>query len=43
MEHILRTIGFDVTDLVPVRRQNLAMKCDVLRTTGEWLAEGCPD
>lgn len=38
MERVLRTCGFDVVDLVPVRRQNLEMKIDVLKITGEWLA-----
>lgn len=37
LERVLRTIGFDVIDLVPVRRQNLEFKLDVLRRTGEWL------
>lgn len=39
LEKILGRCGFDVVDLVPVRRQNLEMKLSVLRTTGEWLAE----
>ena len=38
LEKVLRTCGFDVVDLIPVRRQNLEMKLDVLKTTGEWLA-----
>jgi len=38
---VLGTCGFDVVDMVPARRQNLEMKLQVLRTTGEWLA-GCP-
>ena len=38
MEKVLRTCGFDVVDVVPARRQNLDMKCDVLRVTGKWLA-----
>ena len=37
LERVLRIIGFDVVDLVPVRRQNLEFKLDVLRRTGEWL------
>ena len=37
LEKVLRTCGFDVVDLVQVRRQNLEMKLDVLKTTGEWL------
>ena len=39
LEKVLRTCGFDVVDMVPVRRQNLEFKCDVLRLTGKWLAE----
>jgi multimeric flavodoxin WrbA len=40
LEKVLRTCGFDVVDMVPARRQNLDLKCDVLRTTGAWLAGG---
>jgi multimeric flavodoxin WrbA len=39
LEKVLRTCGFDVVDLVPARRQNLDLKCDVLYITGKWLAE----
>lgn len=39
LEKVLRTCGFDVVDLVPVRRQNLEMKCGVLKTTGRWFVE----
>ncbi|MFL7807853.1 MAG: hypothetical protein AB8I80_04455, partial [Anaerolineae bacterium] len=39
LEKVLRTSGFDVIDLVPVRRQNLEHKCGVLRLTGKWLAQ----
>ena len=39
LEKVLRTIGFDLVDVVPVRRQNLDFKCDVLRLTGKWLAQ----
>jgi multimeric flavodoxin WrbA len=39
LEKVLRTCGFDVVDMIPARRQNLDMKCDVLRVTGKWLAE----
>ncbi len=35
---ILATIGFDVVDLIPVRRQNLDSKLKVLRAGGEHLA-----
>jgi hypothetical protein len=38
LEGVLRTCGFDVVDMIPVRRQNLDLKLDVLRTTGKWLA-----
>jgi len=38
LERILATCGFDVVDVVPVRRQNLDMKCEVLRTVGKWMA-----
>jgi multimeric flavodoxin WrbA len=41
LERVLRTCGFDVVDMVPVRRQNLEMKLEVLQITGEWLAT-CP-
>ncbi len=37
MERILQTCGMDVLDMVPVRRQNLDLKCQVLETTGRWL------
>jgi multimeric flavodoxin WrbA len=39
LEKTLRTSGFDLVDVVPVRRQNLDLKKDVLRITGKWLAE----
>lgn len=38
LERVLATIGFDVVDMVPVRRQNLEHKIGVLRATGSWLA-----
>ena len=38
LERVLQTIGFDVVDMVPVRRQNLDMKKDVLRIVGAWFA-----
>jgi multimeric flavodoxin WrbA len=37
LEKVLKTCGFDVLDMIPVRRQNLDMKTQVLRYTGEWL------
>ena len=42
LEKVLATCGFDVADVVPVRRQNLQMKLEVLRTTGKWLASRPP-
>jgi multimeric flavodoxin WrbA len=38
MERVLAHCGFDVVDMVPVRRQNLEMKLEVLRVVGRWLA-----
>lgn len=38
LEKVLAICGFDVVDMVPVKRQNLEMKCDVLRMAGKWLA-----
>ncbi len=38
LERILLTCGFNLLDVVPVRRQNQSLKLAVLRTTGEWLA-----
>ena len=38
LEKVLGTCGFDVVDMIPVRRQNLEMKLDVLERTGRWLA-----
>jgi hypothetical protein len=35
---VLATCGFDVVDMIPVRRQNLAAKLPLLERTGEWLA-----
>jgi multimeric flavodoxin WrbA len=37
MERTLGTCGFDVLDMVPVRRQNLAVKLEVLGVVGRWL------
>jgi multimeric flavodoxin WrbA len=41
LEKVLRTCGFDVVDMVPARRQNLAHKVEILKVTGRWLAT-CP-
>jgi multimeric flavodoxin WrbA len=38
LERVLSTCGFDILDLVPVRRQNLDLKAEVLEATGRWLA-----
>lgn len=38
LEWILRTTGFDVVDLIPVRRQNLESKVKTLKNTGKWFA-----
>jgi NAD(P)H-dependent FMN reductase len=37
LEKILQTCGFDVIDMIPVRRQNLDMKLPHLERVGEWL------
>lgn len=41
MEKIIQTIGFSIRDAVPVRRQNLDLKCKVLELTGKWFAGEC--
>jgi hypothetical protein len=38
LDRILATCGFDVVDTVPVRRQNLDAKLNVLEQTGAALA-----
>jgi len=38
LEKVLGTCGFDVLDMIPVRRQNLESKLELLRLTGQWLA-----
>ena len=40
LEKIVQRCGFDILDLIPVRRQNLEHKLGVLESTGEWLAAG---
>jgi multimeric flavodoxin WrbA len=42
LERVLGTCGFEVVDVVPVRRQNLELKLEVLATTGRWLARWTP-
>ena len=39
LEKALTTCGFSLVDIVPVRRQNLKMKREVLKITGKWFAE----
>ena len=43
LERVLATCGFDVLDMVPVRRQNLQAKLPVLKHAGQWLAEAAHD
>jgi NAD(P)H-dependent FMN reductase len=38
LERTLQTCGFDVVDMIPVRRQNLEMKLPLLEHVGAWLA-----
>jgi len=38
LERILLTCGFDVVDMIPLRRQNLEAKLSLLELTGAWLA-----
>jgi multimeric flavodoxin WrbA len=38
LEKILQECGFDVVDMIPLRRQNLDFKLPILELTGEWLA-----
>lgn len=40
LERTLQTCGFDVVDMIPVRRQNLEMKLPLLEHVGAWLATG---
>jgi multimeric flavodoxin WrbA len=39
LEKVLSTIGMDVQDLIPVRRQNLAAKTQILAATGKQLLQ----
>ena len=36
LDKIVDRCGFDLVDVIPVRRQNLEMKRDILRATGTW-------
>ena len=38
LDQVLSRCGFDLVDMVLVRRQNLELKLDVLRATGKWIA-----
>jgi multimeric flavodoxin WrbA len=38
LERVLQTCGFDVVDMIPVRRQNIDVKIPMLEMTGKWLA-----
>jgi len=38
LERVLQTCGFDVVDMIPVRRQNIDIKLPMLEMTGKWLA-----
>ncbi len=40
LEKVLQRCGLSLVDLVPVRRQNLEIKQQLLALTGEWLAVG---
>lgn len=40
LERIMSTCGFEVVDLIPVRRQNLLTKLTTLEVAGQWLTEG---
>jgi len=39
LEKILLTCGFDVIDMIPVRRQNLKEKLTILKSTGKWFSK----
>jgi multimeric flavodoxin WrbA len=38
LERVLQTCGFDVVDMIPVRRQNIDNKIPIFELTGKWLA-----
>ncbi len=38
LERVLQTCGFDVVDMIQVRRQNFDFKLPILEMTGKWLA-----
>lgn len=37
LEKVLSTCGFDLFDVIPVRRQNIEMKTGILELTGKWI------
>jgi NAD(P)H-dependent FMN reductase len=37
LERVLQTCGFDIQDMIPVRRQNIDMKIPLLEIEGQWL------
>lgn len=39
LENYLSRCGFDVVDMMPIRRQNLDMKLSILKATGKWLVK----
>ena len=39
LKNVLNTCGFEVIDMVPVRRQNMEIKKRTLRELGEWLPD----
>ena len=43
LEKVVSRCGFDVVDMVPVRRQNMELKRDILKTTGKWLTGYSPE
>jgi multimeric flavodoxin WrbA len=42
LQKTLTISGFDMKDVVPVKRQNMELKAQVLETTGRWLANQKP-
>ena len=42
MERMLGGCGFNILDVIPVRRQNADLKATVLKITGEWIADHIP-
>lgn len=38
LENFIQRLGFDVVDMIPLRRQNIEFKIAILEMTGEWLA-----